>query len=89
MRTGIVWKCFYKCKDAQKWKVRLWKSKIMLELEYTKWGNFKNVINKAIETCKNININISDDFADVGKIVKSGATTKKLKITNYQYMLVI
>ena len=48
-----------------------------------------NVINKAIEACKNSNINISDHFADVGKIVKAGATTKKLRITNYQDMDVI
>lgn len=64
---------------------------LMQELEYTKWGNFKNVINKAIEVCKNSNINISDHFADVGKIVKAGATTKKIedyKLSRYGCYLI-
>lgn len=64
---------------------------LMLELEYTKWGNFKNVINKAIEACKNSNINIFDHFADVGKIVKAGATTKKIedyKLSRYGCYLI-
>lgn len=64
---------------------------LMLELEYTKWGNFKNVINKAIEACKNSNINIFDHFAGVGKIVKAGATTKKIedyKLSRYGCYLI-
>ncbi len=64
---------------------------LMLELEYTKWGNFKNVINKAIEACKNSNINIFNHFADVGKIVKAGATTKKIedyKLSRYGCYLI-
>ena len=56
--------------------VEFWLAReLMQELEYTKWGNFKNVINKAIEACKNSNITISDHFADVGKLVKERATT--------------
>lgn len=56
----------------------------MRELEYTKWKNFKNAINKTIEACKNSNINVLDNFANVGKIVKAGVTAKKLKIIHYQ-----
>ncbi len=72
--------------------VEFWLAReLMQELEYTKWGNFKNVINKAIEACKNSNINISDHFADVGKIVKAGATTKKIedyKLSRYGCYLI-
>ena len=72
--------------------VEFWLAReLMQELEYTKWGNFKNVINKAIEACKNSNINILDHFADVGKIVKAGATTKKIedyKLSRYGCYLI-
>lgn len=41
-------------------------------LEYKKWGNFKNVISKAMTACENSGISISDCFADVGKPITSG-----------------
>lgn len=41
-------------------------------LKYTKWDNFKNVINKAMISCENSGIAISDCFADVGKPITSG-----------------
>ena len=59
----------------------------MLELEYSKWGNFVKVIDKAKESCKNSNINIIDHFADAGKMVKAGVTDKKIddfKLTRLQ-----
>ena len=72
--------------------VEFWYARELMQvLEYTKWGNFKNVINKAIETCKNSNINIFDHFADVGKIVKAGATTKEIedyKLSRYACYLI-
>lgn len=42
---------------------------LMTALEYTKWGNFKGVIVKAIQSCENSNFNSSDHFAEVGKTV--------------------
>lgn len=42
-------------------------------LEYTKWSNFKAVIEKAKESCNNSNNNASDHFADVGKMVELGS----------------
>ena len=39
-------------------------------LEYSQWRRFENVINKAKESCVNSNNNVSDYFANVGKIVK-------------------
>lgn len=41
-------------------------------LGYAKWGNFHNVIQKTMISCKNSGISISDCFADVGKPIVSG-----------------
>ncbi len=38
-------------------------------LEYSKWDNFKNVIDKAIESCKSAKVEPSYHFADVGKTI--------------------
>ena len=60
-------------------------------LEYNKWSNFKKVINKAIDACNLSNFNISDHFADVGKIVEAGATSKRIidyKLSRYACYLI-
>ena len=44
----------------------------MTMLEYSKWGNFKNVINKAKEACKGSNIAEEEHFANVGRVLKVG-----------------
>ena len=51
-------------------------------LEYSQWRRFNEVILKAKEACKNSEYKASDHFADVGKIVKAGATTKE--VNNYK-----
>ena len=51
-------------------------------LEYSQWRRFNEVILKAKEACKNSEYKASDHFANVGKIVKAGATTKE--VNNYK-----
>ncbi|MCF6172939.1 MAG: DNA damage-inducible protein D, partial [Campylobacteraceae bacterium] len=46
-------------------------------LGYTKWDNFIKVINKAKTSCEASGNNISDHFADVGKMVKIGSGTER------------
>ncbi len=46
-------------------------------LGYTKWDNFLKVINKAKTSCEAGGNNISDHFADVGKMVKIGSGTER------------
>ncbi len=46
-------------------------------LGYTKWDNFQKVINKAKTSCEASGNNISDHFADVGKMVKIGSGTER------------
>lgn len=52
--------------------VEFWYAReLMTMLEYSKWGNLKNVIiNKAKETCKGSNIAEEEHFADVGRVLK-------------------
>ena len=72
--------------------VEFWYAReLMTMLEYSKWGNFVKVIDKAKESCKNSNINIIDHFADVGKMVKAGVADKKIddfKLTRYACYLI-
>ncbi len=41
-------------------------------LEYTQWRRFEHTIDKAMTACKKSNISISDQFADIGKLIKHG-----------------
>ena len=48
-------------------------------LEYVKWENFSKVIKRAMIACENSGHTINDDFPEVRKIVKAGATSKPVK----------
>jgi len=64
---------------------------LMVVLEYKQWRRFEQVIEKAKESCKNSDISVLDHFADVGKIVKAGATSKDIgdiKLTRYACYLI-
>ena len=57
---------------------------LMVVLEYTKWGNFKNVISKAMQSCQNSNIPAFDHFAEVGKTVPMPSGAKPKIIEDYK-----
>ena len=61
-------------------------------LEYSKWGNFKNVINKAKEACKGSDIAEEEHFANVGRVLKVGNNAEMevddLKLTRYACYLI-
>ena len=56
---------------------------LMIVLEYKQWRRFNETINKAMIACKNSNRNIHDHFADIGKMVEIGSSTKR-KIQDYK-----
>lgn len=62
-------------------------------LEYTKWGNFKKVIDKAKIACKISGNNINDCFANIGKSIISGKgkidTIEDYKLTRYACYLIM
>lgn len=62
-------------------------------LNYTKWANFKKVIEKAKISCHNSNNQISEHFADVGKVLNVGNNAKMdiedYKLTRYACYLIV
>jgi len=73
---------------AEFWYAR----ELMSVLEYQQWRRFENVIEKAMEACKNSNYKVSDHFAAVGKMVKAGVAPKEIddyKLTRYACYLIV
>ena len=61
-------------------------------LEYKQWRRFEEAIKKAKESCEASNYNILDNFANVGKIVKTGVATKSIidhKLSRYACYLIV
>ena len=56
---------------------------LMIALKYTKWENFKKVIDKAIITCKSSNYIVSDHFPDARKMINIAKGGLR-KVDNYK-----
>ncbi len=65
---------------------------LMLALKYSKWENFKKVIDKAIISCKSSNNDISEHFPDVRKVLEVGNKAKMIidvyKLSRYACYLI-
>ena len=46
-------------------------------LGYTTWRRFKDAINRAIESCKSAEIEVSDHFREVTKMVRLGSGSQR------------
>lgn len=60
-------------------------------LGYSKWSNFKNVIEKAKEACKTSKVPETNHFADVGKMVNAGVSSREIDdimLTRYACYLI-
>ena len=61
-------------------------------LEYAQWRRFDETIIKAKKACEKSKNKVLEHFANVGKIVKAGATTKKIKdykLSRYACYLIV
>lgn len=75
MRKELIAKLIKNFEEAARVEqgVEYWMARDIQELlEYDKWNNFLNVIEKAKIACQNSSHAISDHFADVGKMVSIG-----------------
>lgn len=65
---------FESIKHVNEYRQEFWYAReLQIALEYTKWGNFKKVIDKAKSACEGSEIAVSDHFADVSKMVNVGS----------------
>lgn len=74
-------------------EVEYWSARDLQEiLGYKKWVNFLNVIDKAKKACANADANVSDHFADVGKMVAVGSGAQRevedIALTRYACYLI-
>ncbi len=73
--------------------VEFWYAReLMTMLEYSKWENFKNVIEKAKISCKGSNITVEEHLPDVRRVLKVGNNAEieidDIKLTRYACYLI-
>lgn len=51
---------------------------MQIALEYAKWQKFTNVIGRAMNACKNSNYKVEDHFTQVGRMVQTGDSKRKI-----------
>lgn len=74
---------FEKIKHFDKFGNEYWEARELMDaLGYSKWGNFKKVIDKAKITCDISNNNVTEHFADAGKVLIVG-NNAKMNIDDY------
>ncbi|WP_300259714.1 DNA damage-inducible protein D [Clostridium sp.] len=85
---------FEDIKHINEYGQEFWYARELAEiLEYKRWGNFKNIVEKAKEACKNSNINTLDHFADVGKMIDLAKGAKReiedIELSRYACYLIV
>ena len=87
------YKSFEEIKRTREDGTEYWNARELSEvLQYKKWENFAKVIDRAKIACQNSGRDIDDDFAEVSKIVKAGATQKKImdyELSRYACYLIV
>ncbi len=86
-------KTFEDIKHIDEFGSEYWNAReLQVVLEYVKWDKFLYVIEKAKVACKNSNYTVSDYFLQVGKIVKTGVSSKEIidyKLSRYACYLIV
>ena len=69
---------FESIKHVNEYSQEFWYAReLQIALEYSKWENFKKVIDKAIESCTNSGSETWDHFAEVRKMVPIGSGAER------------
>ena len=83
---------FESIKHTDEFGNEYWKARELQKvLEYSQWRRFNEVIQKAMKACEGSNYKVSDNFANVGKIVKTGVSEKTIsdyKLSRYACYLI-
>lgn len=87
------YKCFEDIKRIHEDGTEYWLAReLSVVLNYTKWENFHKVIKRAMLACQNSGHDVENDFPEVRKIVKAGATEKPridYELTRYACYLIV
>ena len=87
------YKCFENIKHIREDGSEYWLARELADvLGYNKWSNFLNVIKRAMIACENSGHSVNDDFPEVSKIVKAGATSKPIidyELSRYACYLIV
>jgi DNA-damage-inducible protein D len=85
---------FESIRHVNKYGEEFWYAReLQIALEYKQWRRFCNVIDKAKISCKTSENNISDHFADVGKMVDIGSGAEReiddIELSRYACYLIV
>jgi len=81
-------KYFEELKKLDEDGVEYWTAReLMVILQYAKWSNFENVVEKAKTACQKSEQVVEDHFADVGKVIKAGKGAKQNPDDHFEDML--
>jgi len=72
MKQELIKELFEKFEAARKIAegIECWSARELQELlGYSQWKNFQNVVEKAKKACLNADVDVSDHFADIGKMI--------------------
>ena len=62
----------------EKENIEFWYARdLQIQLGYTQWRNFLEVINKAMISCESTGVSINDHFAKVNKMIDLGKGAKR------------
>ncbi len=87
MTKAIENKTFDEIKHINESGIEYWYAReLMISLGYSSWDKFKNVIERAIISCKNSKSIANEHFSQLGKSLEMPNGAKKY-VENYDYML--
>lgn len=93
MNNNYTEEIFEGIKHINEYNQEFWYAReLQTALEYGKWDNFKNVLDKAKDACKNSGNNVDDHFADVGKMVHVGIADREIQdivLSRYACYLIV
>lgn len=95
MKQEVINELFEKFESAAYIKsgIEFWSARdLQLLFRYTEWRNFNKVIEKAKKACENSEIDITDHFVEINKMVKIGSSTERevddIALTRYACYLI-